>query len=61
MKKLSTGPLESMIEQYDDAQTEMEDARNKLQQKKWQLCQFAIDQNYLDCLTVNVNKLRQAV
>jgi hypothetical protein len=60
MKAISTvGPLTSILEQYDDACMAAEDARLILERKKWQLCQFAIDQNMLDVLTVNVNKLRK--
>jgi hypothetical protein len=59
MKKLSTGPLDSMLDQYDDAREQYENARIALENKKYQLCQLAIDQNWLDCLTVNVNRMRR--
>ena len=61
MKKLSTGPLESMLEQYENAWIAEQDARMELDRKKMQLCQFAVDQNMLDCLTVNVNKLKRMI
>ena len=61
MRKLSTGPLESMLEQYEDAWRLHEQAKIELDHKKMQLCQFAVDQNYLDCLTVNVNKLKRMI
>jgi hypothetical protein len=60
MKAISTvGPLTSILEQYDDAHMAAEEARLNLEQKKFQLTQFAIDQNMLDVLTVNVNKFRK--
>ena len=61
MKKLSTGPLESMLDQYDHAEYKLESAREELEQTKLQLIQFAVDQNMLDCLTVNVNKLKRMI
>jgi hypothetical protein len=60
MKMLSTvGPLDSLLGQYDEARELSQRAQEKERDKKWQLIQYAIDQNMLDCLTINVNKLRQ--
>ena len=61
MRKLSTGPLDEMLAEYDEVQETLEHVRREAEQRKLLLIQFAVDQNMLDCLTLNINKLRQAV
>ena len=60
MNKLSTvGTLTDMLDRHHAAQVAVRVANEEAIQRKWQLCQYAIDNNMLDCLTVNVSKLEK--
>jgi hypothetical protein len=62
MKKLldmADHELGGLLNSHDDAEYAAREANENLAKQKHKLCAYAIENHLLDCLTVNINKLKR--
>jgi len=61
LRKLVDHELDGMLNDHENALYVARDAQDNLEKQKHRLCAYAIENHLLDCLTVNVNKLKRYV